>query len=232
MLPISAGVEPILMIWCLTAFSTLFTLFDIITAHAPISAQSSDFVVFRIQPMYLYLFLQDKSRQFKWVPTTYAFIKMIRNEYRVSIINNSLMKFSANLSLKCALVRCILYWKVFPIILKNLSAQCGWIRSNTVSHIALFTKTCYEYSLEDTNSMAMRTHIYVLVKKSYYTFTRKYGFQEHITLVERKRCDNGSHGTISPGHVGDIAFLHEQKTHIATFGALGCLALDTAYDIK
>ena len=51
----------------------------------------------------------DKSRQFKWVPTAYAFIKTIRIKYRVSIINNHLMEFSVNLSLKCALIRFIFY---------------------------------------------------------------------------------------------------------------------------
>ena len=37
---------------------------------------------------------------------------------------------------------------------------------------------------------------------------------------------------ISPGHVGDTAFLPGQKTDITTFGALGGLAFDSAYDIK
>ena len=37
---------------------------------------------------------------------------------------------------------------------------------------------------------------------------------------------------ISPGHVGDTAFLPGQKNHITTFGALGGLAFDSAYDIK
>ena len=39
----------------------------------------------------------------------YAFLKTIRNKYLVSIINYLLMKSSANLSLKCALIRCIFY---------------------------------------------------------------------------------------------------------------------------
>ena len=38
---------------------------------------------------------------------------------------------------------------------------------------------------------------------------------------------------ISPGHVGDTAFLPGQKkTDITTFGTLGGLAFDSAYDIK
>ena len=67
------------------------TIFDLITAHAPIKALSSNLVVFRFQPVYFYLLLYktyvvgthmnclhlDKLRQFKWVLTTYAFIKKI-----------------------------------------------------------------------------------------------------------------------------------------------------------
>ena len=37
---------------------------------------------------------------------------------------------------------------------------------------------------------------------------------------------------ISPGHVGDTAFLPGQKTYITTFGALSGLAFDSACDIK
>ena len=33
------------------------TVFDLITTHAPISAKSSNFVVFRLQPVYFYLLL-------------------------------------------------------------------------------------------------------------------------------------------------------------------------------
>ena len=88
------------------------SVFYLITAHTPIRTYSSNFVILRLQPMYLYLlFIKayivdthlnglDKSRQFKWVPTTYAFIKTIRVKYRVNIINNPLMKSSANLFFK------------------------------------------------------------------------------------------------------------------------------------
>ena len=72
------------------------------------SEQSNDFVVcyFFIKAYVVGTNLNclDLSRQFKSVPTTYAFIGTIRNEYRVSIINNHLTKSSANLSLKCALL--------------------------------------------------------------------------------------------------------------------------------
>ena len=56
---------------------TRSTIIDLITEHAPISAQSSNLVVFRLQPVYFYLLLYktyvvgthlnclDKSRQFK-----------------------------------------------------------------------------------------------------------------------------------------------------------------------
>ena len=37
---------------------------------------------------------------------------------------------------------------------------------------------------------------------------------------------------ISLGHVGNMAFLPRQKTHITAFRALGSLAFDSAYDIK
>ena len=66
-------------------------VFDLITAHTPISAQSRNPVVFRLQPVYFFLYFFtkayvvgthlnciDKSMQFKWVPTTYAFVKEVR----------------------------------------------------------------------------------------------------------------------------------------------------------
>ena len=37
----------------------MYTEFDLISAHTPISAQSSFFVVFKLQPMYLYLLLME-----------------------------------------------------------------------------------------------------------------------------------------------------------------------------
>ena len=76
----------------------LNTVFDIITAHTPISAQSSNSVLFQITASVfsLYLFIKayvvgthldciDLSMQFKRVPATYAFIKKIR-KIRISII--------------------------------------------------------------------------------------------------------------------------------------------------
>ena len=63
------------------------TVFDLITAHTPIRAQSRNSVGFRLQPVYFFLYFFtkayvvgthlnciDKSMQFKWVPTTYAFV--------------------------------------------------------------------------------------------------------------------------------------------------------------
>ena len=74
------------------------TVFDLITAHTPISAQSRNSVVFRLQPVYFFLYFFtkayvvgthlnciDKSMQFKWVPTTYAFVKKVR-KIRIVII--------------------------------------------------------------------------------------------------------------------------------------------------
>ena len=123
----------------------LSIVFDLITIHNPISAQSSNFVVFRLHLMYLYLLIyksiccgqsfelpqqveaiqmcthnirRHKMTHKGWrvvkpqhnqseVPTTYAFIKTISNEYYLSIINNLFMKSFANFSLKCGLIRCI-----------------------------------------------------------------------------------------------------------------------------
>ena len=74
------------------------TIFDLITAHTPISAQSRNSVFFRLQPVYFFLYFFtkayvvgthlnciDKSMQFKWVPTTYAFVKKVRKK-RIVII--------------------------------------------------------------------------------------------------------------------------------------------------
>ena len=74
------------------------TVFDLITAHTPISAQSRNSVVFRLQPVYFFLYFFtkayvvgthfnciDKSMQFKWVPTTYAFVKKVRKNCIVII---------------------------------------------------------------------------------------------------------------------------------------------------
>ena len=70
-----------------------YTVFNLITAHTPLSTLSSNSLVFKLQPVYFYLLVfksiyivgiqmnrLDKSRQFKWEPTTYAFIKKIRKE--------------------------------------------------------------------------------------------------------------------------------------------------------
>ena len=71
-----------------------YTVFDLITAHTPISAQSRNSVVFRLQQVYVfsrYFFIKpyvvgthlnciDLLMQFKWVSTTYAFIKKIRKK--------------------------------------------------------------------------------------------------------------------------------------------------------
>ena len=48
---------------------------------------------------------------------------------------------------------------------------------------------------------------------------------KHISLL-------WSENDLIMGHVGDTAFFPGQETHITTFGALGGLAFDIAYDIK
>ena len=67
------------------------TVFDLITTHTPIRAQSSNFLVIRLQAVTIYFFVKayavgthliclDKSRLFKCVLTTYAFIKIVGNK--------------------------------------------------------------------------------------------------------------------------------------------------------
>ena len=62
----------------------LLTVVDLKIAHTPKSAQSSNFRDLRLQPFYFYPLLYKiircgySLRQFKWVPTTYDFIKEIR----------------------------------------------------------------------------------------------------------------------------------------------------------
>ena len=86
----------------------------VITAHAPLSAQSSNLVVFRLQLMYLYLLrfkksyvvgihlnCLDKSRQFKRVPTPYDFIKEIKKHIAQASFNKTGMQTSAELFFKC-----------------------------------------------------------------------------------------------------------------------------------
>ena len=88
------------------AILSIFTVFDLITAHTPISTQSRNSVGFRLQPVYffLYVFIKayvvgthlnciDLSIQFKWVPTTYAFIKKIRKKIALSSLNKSYSDF-------------------------------------------------------------------------------------------------------------------------------------------
>ena len=73
-----------------------YTVFDLITAHIPISAQSSNSVIqITASVLFVYFFIKayvvgthlnciDLSMQFKCVPTTYAFIQKIRK--RIIII--------------------------------------------------------------------------------------------------------------------------------------------------
>ena len=113
------------------------TVFDLITAHTPISAQSSNSVVFRLQPVYFFLPLYS----YKSIYCGYSFelhrlvdaIQM--STHNICIYKENQKKKSHNhhqISLlwsfySVSLVgRYIFYHKwVFPVILKNLSTQCG-----------------------------------------------------------------------------------------------------------
>ena len=108
----------------------MITVFDLITAHTPISAQSRNSVVFRLQPVYFFLYFFtkayvvgtllnciDKSMQFKWVLTTYAFVKKVRKKSQSSL-NKSFSDFFYSVSL---VDRYIFYHKwVCPVSLENL----------------------------------------------------------------------------------------------------------------
>ena len=72
-------------------YVNISTVFDLITTHTHISAQSSNFLVIRLQAVTIYFFMKayavgthliclDKSRLFKCVLTTYAFIKLVGNK--------------------------------------------------------------------------------------------------------------------------------------------------------
>ena len=112
------------------------TVFDLITAHTPISSQSRNSVVVRLQPVYFFLYFFtkayvvgshlsciDKSMQFKWIPTTYAFVKKVRKNRIVIIKYKSFSDLFYNVSL---VDRYIFYHKwVCPVSLKNLSTQWG-----------------------------------------------------------------------------------------------------------
>ena len=67
----------------------------------------------------------DLSMQFKWVPTTYAFINKIRkkNPHNYHQTRPFLTFFFNSVSLAGRYV--FYHSRVFPVILKNLSAQCG-----------------------------------------------------------------------------------------------------------
>ena len=54
-----------------------------------------------------------KSRQFKQVPTTYASIKKTETNIKQASLHTLLMKYSVDLSLKCALIRWIFYYFKF-----------------------------------------------------------------------------------------------------------------------
>ena len=73
------------------------SVFNLSTPHTPISPQSINFVVFRLQPLFFYSLLYKSILLWvliwialtEWVPTTYAFIKEFRKIYRINIIKHS-----------------------------------------------------------------------------------------------------------------------------------------------
>ena len=65
------------------------------------------------------------SMQFKWVPTTYAFMKKKKQKNTRPCIN-TINKSFADLAFKVYFSRWIrILLQAFSVILKNLSAQCG-----------------------------------------------------------------------------------------------------------
>ena len=58
----TAKAQTSLYIWTIIFFVVpSYTVFDLITAHIPISAQSSNSIVFRLQPVYFFCLLLHKS---------------------------------------------------------------------------------------------------------------------------------------------------------------------------
>ena len=101
----------------------LLTVFDLIITHTPISVQSSNSVVFRLQPVYFFIKAYvvethlnciDRSVQFKWVPTTYAFLKKVRKSKTHKIITlASLDKSFSDLYLRVPLVQVDKFFTTF-----------------------------------------------------------------------------------------------------------------------
>ena len=111
-------------------------MFNLITAHTPIGTQSSNFAIFRLQPVYFYLLLnksmccgnsyelpqQVKAIQMSANNKCFFFNGNLKKNITQASLNIPLVKSSADLSLKCAFITWIFYYKFFPVILKNLSA--------------------------------------------------------------------------------------------------------------
>ena len=108
---------------------------DLITAHKRTVKKFRSLQI-TASVLFLYFFIKayivgthlnciDLSMQFKRVPTTYAFIKKIgkKKSHSHHQISAFLIFFLYSVSL---VGRYIFYHKlVFPVVLKNLNAQCG-----------------------------------------------------------------------------------------------------------
>ena len=118
-------------------WANTYTVFYLITAHTPIKRTVEKFRSLKITAsvLFLYFFIKayvvgthlnciDLSMQFKWVPTTYAFINKIRKKKRTIIIKQGLFWLFFN-SVTLAGRFVFYHSRVFPVILRNLSAQCG-----------------------------------------------------------------------------------------------------------
>ena len=116
------------------------TVFNLITAHTPISTQSSNSVVFRCQCIFVYFFIKAcvvgthlnciyLSIQFKCVPTTYAFIKKIskkkkqqhtKTSHKHYLISPSQSFVVFFLKSTFSIGRYIFYHKFFPAFLRTV----------------------------------------------------------------------------------------------------------------
>ena len=118
----------------------IITVFDLITAHTSISCTVKQFRNLQNTASVLFVYFPiktnvvsthknciDLSMQFKLVPTTYVFIKKNAKKSPKALHKHHLISHLLILFLKHTFSRWIdILQQVFPEILKNLSAQCGY----------------------------------------------------------------------------------------------------------
>ena len=90
------------------------------SAHTPVSEQTSNFVVFRLQPVYFYLLYKSICCGYSFeLPWHVKAIQMSTSnicfykENQENIALASFMKSSADLSLKCVFIRWMFYYNFF-----------------------------------------------------------------------------------------------------------------------